>query len=174
MLYLFAELELQERNMNLKSLTNQALDAKVISLAKKDKELLAETIIHIAEVERRKLYRQMNIKSLYAYLTDHAGFSNGSAFRFIDAGNLQLEVPELAAKIEAGKININQVRLIQEAARQREKEDREKEATKSLELTQTSFLHQGSFLSLRTDDLQTGTLQGGGLEETELNLKAKE
>jgi hypothetical protein len=112
--------------MNLKALTNQALDLKVISLAKKEKELLAETIIHVAEVERRKLYREFNITSLYNYLTDHAGFSNGSAYRLMDAARLQLEVPDLAKKIEAGKINMTQVRLVQEASRQREKEDRTK------------------------------------------------
>lgn len=114
--------------MNLKALTNLALDERVISLAKKEKELLAVTIIHVAEVERRKLYYDFNITSLYAYLTEHAGFPGGSAYRLMDAARLQLEVPELAGKIESGKISMNQVRLVQEAARQSAKEEKMKAA----------------------------------------------
>jgi hypothetical protein len=160
MLYLLQELNLKEICMKLNALSNLALDAKVITLAQNEKELLAETILHIAEVERRRLYHEFNIPSLYEYLTKHAGFPNGSAYRLMDAARLQLEVPDLASKIESGQINMTQVRLVQEASRQAKKEKRAnvvQEAQASL-LDYSSDQLQNSLLDFSLDGAQGSLL----------------
>lgn len=118
--------------MNLKVLCNRVLHEKVVEIAKREKELLMEAVLHIAEVERRKMYRAMGVASLYDYMTKRAGFSHGSAYRLMDAARLQLQAPELAKKLGAGQITMAQVRLVQEASRESQKQDSKKAESLSL------------------------------------------
>jgi hypothetical protein len=70
------------------------------------------------------MFFEFGAASMFEYLTCHAGFSNGSAYRLLDAARLQLQVPELAEKVELGLLNMSQVRMVQEASRELEKQMR--------------------------------------------------
>ncbi|WP_413584726.1 HNH endonuclease [Bdellovibrio sp. HCB274] len=56
--------------------------------------------------------------SLFDYLVKGVGYSEGSAQRRIDAARLIREVPALATKIQNGELKLNQVSLVQKAARE--------------------------------------------------------
>ncbi|OYZ23873.1 MAG: hypothetical protein B7Y39_03165 [Bdellovibrio sp. 28-41-41] len=106
--------------MSLQKVTNQNLDANLKSLVASEREILAEILIHIVEVERRKLYLKLGFSSLFDYLTKSIGYANGSAQRRIDAARLSFDVPEVIDKLESGEINLAQVSLLQKSIREKQ------------------------------------------------------
>lgn len=103
---------------NLMALSPDELDQNMISLAQQERKLLAEVLLTLREIDRRRLYLKLAYGSLFDYLTKHIGYSAGSAQRRIDAARLMGEVPEVKTKIEQGKINLTQLSLMQRAVRQ--------------------------------------------------------
>lgn len=99
-------------------MTNQELDCKLKSLAAQERTLTKEVLWHIAEVDKRKLFLLFAYPSLFAYLTQHIGYSEGAAQRRIDAARLIKKVPEVSAAIEEGTINLAQVSKVQKICRQ--------------------------------------------------------
>ncbi len=104
--------------MSLKKLTNQNLDAQLKSLVTSEREILSEILLHIAEVERRKLYLIFGYSSLFEYLTKSIGYANGSAQRRIDAARLSFYAPTVINKLESGQINLAQISLLQKSIRE--------------------------------------------------------
>jgi hypothetical protein len=110
--------------MDLRKLSNETLDANLKSLVQQERELTSEILAHIAEVDRRKLYLKMSFRSLFDYLSEHLGYSNGNAQRHLDAARLLNDVPDLNQRLESGKLNQSHVTLVQKAIRQKKKETR--------------------------------------------------
>ena len=104
--------------MNLKKLTNQNLDTHLKSLVAREREILSEILLHIVEVERRRLYLKFGYSSLFEYLTKSIGYANGSAQRRIDAARLSFDAPTVIDKLESGQINLAQVSLLQKSIRE--------------------------------------------------------
>ena len=105
-------------HMNLKNLTNQNLDTNLKSLVASEREILSQILLHVAEVERRKLYLAFGFSSLFDYLTKSVGYANGSAQRRIDAARLSFDAPEVIEKLESGELNLAQVSLLQKSIRE--------------------------------------------------------
>jgi hypothetical protein len=104
--------------MSLNKLSNQNLHLSLVSVCKSEREILSQAILHIVEVERRKLYLTFGFPSLFEYLTKNIGYSNGSAQRRIDAARLSFDAPEVIDKIESGELNLAQVSLLQKSIRE--------------------------------------------------------
>ncbi len=104
--------------MNLNNLTNQKLDEHLKSLVTSEREILSDILVHIKEVDRRKLFLVFGFGSLFEYLTKSVGYANGCAQRRIDAARLSLDVPDVILKIESGELNLSQMTLVQKAIRQ--------------------------------------------------------
>lgn len=104
--------------MCLKKVTSQNLDANLKLLVTSEREILIEILIHIVEVERRKLYLTYGYSSLFEYLTKRIGYANGSAQRRIDAARLSFDAPDVIEKLESGELNLAQVSLLQKSIRE--------------------------------------------------------
>lgn len=102
----------------LRKLSNADLDQNLKSLAQREREVLSEILLHIVEVDIRKLYLKYAYPNLFAYLTEHIGYSAGSAQRRIDAARLSVDVPEIFQKIEKGQISLAHISRIQKSIRQ--------------------------------------------------------
>ncbi len=92
--------------MNLKHLTDKALLKDTHELVKEERENLTKVLHHIREIDRRKLYADLNCSSIYDYCTRELKYSVGAAHRRITAARLLSEVPEIEAKIENGLLNL--------------------------------------------------------------------
>lgn len=92
--------------MSLKKITDQNLHTNLKSLVVGEREMPSEILIHIVEVQRRKLYLTFGYGSLFDYLTKNIGYSNGSAQRRIDAARLSFDAPEVIKKLESGELNL--------------------------------------------------------------------
>lgn len=92
--------------MNLKHLTDKTLLNDTKALIVREREHLTKILHHLKEIDRRKLYSDLGFSSLYDYCTKELGYSNGSAYRRIEAARLIEVVPEIEEKIESGLLNL--------------------------------------------------------------------
>lgn len=103
-------------------LSDNELIGKIKNLACAERRLTKILIIHIAEFDQRKLYLKQAYGSLFEYLTNEIGYSDGAAQRRIDAARLSVSAPDIATKIENGSINLSQISYLQRACRQIKKD----------------------------------------------------
>jgi len=103
--------------VNLKTLNRFELDQRIKTLAAKERELLHELVLTIKEIDQRRSYLEFGFPNLFAYMTEGIGYSAGSAQRRIEAARLLVEIPSLGQKIESGEVKLNQISLVQKAAR---------------------------------------------------------
>ncbi|QLY24459.1 HNH endonuclease [Bdellovibrio sp. KM01] len=104
--------------MNLKFLNKIELDERMKTLAQRERDLLHDVLLTIKEIDSRKTYLELGFGSLFDYLVKGVGYSEGSAQRRIDAARLIREIPAVADKIQSGELKLNQISLVQKAARE--------------------------------------------------------
>jgi hypothetical protein len=92
--------------MKLKHLTDEALLADTRALAAQERSLTAKLLHYLREIDGRRLYAELGYASMYLYAVRELGYSEGSAYRRIQAARLLGQVPEIAAKIEDGSLNL--------------------------------------------------------------------
>ena len=108
--------------MTLKTLSHENLLVRLTKLVRTERKITHLVLECIAEVDRRRLYLEKAYPSLFEYLTQAHGYSAGAAQRRISAARLLREVPEVAAKIEEGKLNLSQIALVTQNIKLAEKE----------------------------------------------------
>ena len=102
--------------------SDKDLNVQLKTLVQKERTLLNEILLHIKEIDRRKLFLKMGFPSLYEYLTKEIGYSAGAAQRRIDAARFSEKVPEVLDQIKAGSLNLSQISKVQQAIRLVKKE----------------------------------------------------
>ena len=58
------------------------------------------------EVEKRRIHLDMGYSSLFVFLTKHLKYSDGSAYRRIEAMKIMRDVPDLGQRITVGAISV--------------------------------------------------------------------
>ncbi len=101
----------------VKNLSNLTLDENLQQLVIGEREILAEIIIYIREVDCRKMYLEFVYPSLFEYMTKRMNYSNASAQRRIDAARISFDVPEVLEHLESGDINLSQLSVMAQAIR---------------------------------------------------------
>lgn len=107
--------------MNLKSLSDKMFLESFSSAVSAERIVTAEIIEYVKEMDRRKLYLEIGFTSLFQFMTEHLGYTPGSAQRRIDSARMLRDVPELKDKLESGEINLMQVATLARAVREKEK-----------------------------------------------------
>ena len=93
--------------MNLKHLTDRQLHTDTKNLAAYERKITTQLLHHLREIETRKLFSDYGYSSLFSYVVQELGFSEGSASRRINAARLLKEIPELEKKIEDGDLTLS-------------------------------------------------------------------
>lgn len=116
-------------NISVRTLNDTELLKSTRELAQREREITTQVLRHLAEIERRKLYcdvqRADGLKygSLFDYVVHELKYSEGAADRRISAMRLLKELPELEAKIEAGVLSLTNVSRAQKHFREVRKAD---------------------------------------------------
>ncbi|MBI2646422.1 MAG: HNH endonuclease [Deltaproteobacteria bacterium] len=87
-----------------------------------EKEAIASVVSHLAEIDRRKLYALEGYSSLFNYVTQKYHYSEGAAYRRIQAARLSLRFPEIMELLKEGKINLMNLSLVAPHLNQNNKE----------------------------------------------------
>ena len=109
-------------------LTDQELTSKLKSLRTEECTLLRVILEHIAEIDKRKFFLGMGHRSLFEYLVEEIGYSEGSAQRRIDAARAMQLMPEIGNRIETGALHLMQISKMQKICREMETEKQTKVA----------------------------------------------
>jgi hypothetical protein len=107
--------------MELKNLSRQELINNTSRLVEKEREITAELIRLLCEIERRRLHLEMGYGSMFELLTKHYAYSEGSADRRISAMRLSKDVPSVVEAIEAGRLTLSTASQVQHFFRNEQK-----------------------------------------------------
>jgi len=80
---------------SLNRLSDKDLLSRTQRLRKKEQKLLLELLLHIAEVDARKLYRDAGYSSLYSYLIEGLKYSESASHRRIQVARAVQKFPDL-------------------------------------------------------------------------------
>jgi hypothetical protein len=97
--------------MNLKHLTDKQLLLDTKELSREDKKLTLKMLHYIREVDVRKLYSEIGYASLFRYVVQELGYSEGSAGRRINSARLLKEIPEIEKKIISGDLTLSNISM---------------------------------------------------------------
>ena len=90
----------------ISSLTDHTLITELKNLVQQEREVLAEIISYLQEVDTRRLYLELGYSSLFSFCTQGLRYSEGSAYRRIKAARLSAETPEVLERIAAGSVSL--------------------------------------------------------------------
>ncbi|MDX1386184.1 MAG: hypothetical protein R3257_01245, partial [bacterium] len=117
-------------SINLRKFTNDNLISDLHDLVTRERELTTQILHYLKEIEERKLYLEMGFSSLFAFLTEEMGYSEGAAQRRIQAMRLIKDIPEIEKKIESGKISLSVASQVQGFIQRENKKRRENKSFK--------------------------------------------
>ncbi len=95
--------------MILKDLSDKELLNNTKTLVQSERELLTEILLHLREIQRRRLYSHLKIPSLFAYCTQVLKYSESQAQRRIVAMRMIVEIPQIEEKVTSGELSLSNV-----------------------------------------------------------------
>lgn len=107
--------------MNLRALSDKDLLLNTKKLVARERKLFTETIHHLQEIQRCRLFSDLGCRSLWDYCMKHLGYSESQVKRTTDATKLIQEIPEVEAIIEQGDLSLSNVVAAQVHFRSEEK-----------------------------------------------------
>lgn len=91
----------------IRGLGDDELLAALLGLVRRDNELLAELLAHLAELDQRRLYLDLGFPSLHAYCTTALGMCESSAGRRITAARICRKFPDLLPRVAKGELHLS-------------------------------------------------------------------
>lgn len=99
-------------SVSLRSVSDQEILSRTSALAAQDRKLILSLLLHLNEVERRKLYLKSGHGSMFDYCTSRLRYSEPSAVRRIKTARCLARFPELYALLESGEVNLSTVSTV--------------------------------------------------------------
>ena len=100
------------RFWNLRGLTNAALLGGLSRLVGSGRQLLAEVVAHLAEVEERRLHLDSGYGSMFAYCTSRLGLSEDEACRRIEAARIARRHPDIFPLLASGQLSLSVIAML--------------------------------------------------------------
>ena len=97
---------------DLTDLTDEALVSRLSTLCAEGHVLTARLIVHLIEVEERRLDLRAACTSMFDFCQRRLGMSEGASFRRITAARLVRRFPALLERIERGELHLSTLVLI--------------------------------------------------------------
>src|SRR5437870_10446542 len=97
------------------------MDAKSLSvlcrftdLVTDERRLRTELLRTLIEIEDRRIHLELGHSSVFTFLTERFGFSNGSAYRRHVAAGLARRMPSLLRWLEDGRVSLKKLCLLKD------------------------------------------------------------
>jgi hypothetical protein len=81
-------------------------------LVEREKRNLAGLLVHLAEYDLRRLYRDAGYPSLFAYCVKSLGYDENTAYRLITAGRVIKHYPAACALVAAGDLTLTAILVL--------------------------------------------------------------
>jgi hypothetical protein len=107
-------------------MTDLELENALDKAAKLERRITRKVLQLICLAEDRKLYAKRGYPSLHKWLVERFKYSDSAAARRISAAKILRALPEVAAKVEEGAVNLSTLNLASRAVREHEKQSGQK------------------------------------------------
>lgn len=122
-------------------------------LARTERKTTHLVLLHIVEIESRRIYAERGYDGMYSYLTKELGYSEGSAYRRLQSARLLKRHPEIASKIEDGSLKLSQLTQVQKCLQADRQKGHPVSEEKALEILR-KLENQNSFQTQKTLSLE--------------------
>ena len=96
----------------LESLADHDLVNRLSALVRAERNVLADVLAHIAEVDARKIYLMYGCSSMYVYCTEILGLCESGAYTRIRAARLARARPEVFGDVAAGRLGLSGINVL--------------------------------------------------------------
>ena len=96
----------------IERLSNEDLLAAIRALIRKSGLIEAELLVHLGEIDERKLYLARSFPSMFAYCVAELGFSEDAAYNRIVVARAGRRLPALVEAVRSGRMHLAGVRLL--------------------------------------------------------------
>jgi 5-methylcytosine-specific restriction endonuclease McrA len=96
-------------SVSLRSLSDVDILSRVRSLVSRERELTLSVLLHLNEIERRKLHLKQGYASMFDYCTSALGYSASAAARRIRTARCVARFPEVFDLLKANEVNVSTV-----------------------------------------------------------------
>jgi hypothetical protein len=93
----------------LETLSDDALLARLDEVVKRGRRVEAELIWHLAEVDRRRLYRREACQSMFVYATSRLRLSEAEAFLRITVARVSRRFPSVLTMLADGRLHLSAI-----------------------------------------------------------------
>ncbi len=97
---------------SLQTLTNSELLQALAQLVSRDRDVEADLLAHIGEVDARRLFADEGFPSMFQYCVEMLSLSEASAFQRIRAARLGRTYPVLLERVRQGEIHLAAITLL--------------------------------------------------------------
>ena len=98
--------------MSVKNISDNKLIERLQQLVATEKECTSEIVLHLSEIESRRLYAEMGYASLFDYATRGLGYSRMSAQRRIVAARVVVEMPQAYEMLRVDRLSLAHFEVI--------------------------------------------------------------
>src|SRR5688572_23458296 len=98
--------------MNLACLSDEEVVSNLSSICAAGRRLTARLLVHLGEVEARRLDLKAACSSMFDFCTRRLGMSEGEAHRRLTAARLVRKFPSLLGSLERGEIHLSALSLL--------------------------------------------------------------
>jgi 5-methylcytosine-specific restriction endonuclease McrA len=96
-------------SVSLRSLSDSDILSRVQDLTTRERKLTLALLLHLNEIERRKLHLKQGYSSMFDYCTSGLGYSEPSAMRRIATARCVARFPEIYRLLETNELNVSAV-----------------------------------------------------------------
>jgi len=96
-------------SISLRSLSNHQLLSRTKTLTLQERRLTLNLLLHLNEVERRKLFLKSGFASMFTYCTAGLGYSASAAKRRISTARCVARFPEVLGLLKSNVVNLSTV-----------------------------------------------------------------
>ena len=97
--------------LSLKNLSDKELLGNLNKLLKQEHECTLNILLHLIEVENRKIYRSLGYSSMFVYCTEGLGYSESAVNRRICAARAMRRCPQVYRYIRDGRVNLSNLAI---------------------------------------------------------------
>ncbi len=101
--------------MDFRGLSSDALEAALLGLRRRERQLEVQVLQGLIEVERRRLHLDRGYGSLFAYCVELLGYCESAAGRRIAAARALRRCPRIEAMLLAGEVHLSTVAMAAKA-----------------------------------------------------------
>jgi len=97
---------------SLRTISDQQLLSSTDAIALQDRRVTITLLVHLHEIERRKLHLRRGFASMFDYCTTHLRYSEPAAARRLRTARCLARFPQLYELLEAGEVSLSTVSMV--------------------------------------------------------------